>query len=114
MSWLTESDRNHFERAQRGIGLGDWRASTFLCLILLAVVAPAWADNDELLPDFPRANLNVGERVFLETRLSQYFYAKSGGDPNREIPGDPVMTKLTTTSGFAAGPIAGNSSPARQ
>jgi cytochrome c peroxidase len=115
MSGLAEPDEFHFKATQSWIDLGNWRVCTCLCLILLAAMAdPAWADNDELLPDFPRANLNIGERLFLETRFSQYFYANSGGDPNREIAGDPVVAKLNTTSGFAAGPFAGQAMNCRQ
>jgi hypothetical protein len=111
----TEPDEFYFEATQSWINLGSWCASILLCLILLAaMVVSAWAGNDELIPDFPRANLNIGERLFLETRFSQYFFTNSGGDPNREIPGDPVMSKLTTTSGFAAGPFAGQAMNCRQ
>lgn len=114
MFWLSESDQVHCERAYSWIAFCNWRGSLFACLILVAAVISAWADNDELLPDFPRANLNIGERLFLETRFSQYFYANSGGDPNREIPGDPVVAKLTTSSGFAAAPFAGQAMNCRQ
>jgi len=88
-------------------------ACTYSCLILLALVSCAWADND-FLPNFAGADLNIGERLFLETRFSQYFFTNSAGDPNKGIPGDPVVAKLTTTSGFAAGPFAGQAMNCRQ
>lgn len=103
----------HLETAQSWIGPGIWRASTLLWLILLAWVSPVRADND-FLPNFPGADLNIGERLFLETRFSQYFFTNSGGDPNKGIPGDPVVAKLNTTSGFAAGPFAGQAMNCRQ
>jgi len=111
---MARFDRSDSPKVAKGWNsLGNWRASIFSCLIWLALISPVRADND-FLPNFAGADLNIGERLFLETRFSQYFFTNSGGDPNREIPGDPVMTKLTTTSGFAAGPFAGQAMNCRQ
>ncbi len=50
----------------------------------------------------------VGERLFLETRFSQFFAAHSGGDVNRPLTmGDPVMDASATTGTPLPGPFAG-------
>jgi hypothetical protein len=33
--------------------------------------------------------VQIGERLFLETRFAQYFQAHSGGDVNRTLAGSP-------------------------
>ncbi len=51
----------------------------------------------------------LGERLFLETRFSQFFFARSGGNPNQPLAaGDPVLAVTATTTGTALpGPFAG-------
>lgn len=52
----------------------------------------------------------IGERLFLETRFAQFFFASSGGDANATLAtGDPVMEETTTTVGPIPGPFAGAS-----
>jgi hypothetical protein len=50
----------------------------------------------------------------LETRFSQFFFTNSFGDVNTEIPGDPVVDTVKTTSGIASGPFAGQAINCRQ
>ncbi len=52
----------------------------------------------------------IGERLFLETRFAQFFFADSRGDANVVLPaGDPVMDRTRTTQGSLPGPFAGAS-----
>ena len=82
-------------------------------LMLLAIISPVQADND-LIPNFPGADLNIGERLFLETRFSQFFFANTFGDANASGPGDPFMATLRTTTGSVPGPFAGQAMNCRQ
>ncbi|MDB6109017.1 MAG: hypothetical protein JWR69_767 [Pedosphaera sp.] len=82
-------------------------------LLLLAIVLPARADND-VITDFPGADVNIGERLFLETRFSQYFFTNALGDANAVVPGDPIMATLQTTNGSVPGPFAGQAMNCRQ
>jgi cytochrome c peroxidase len=48
----------------------------------------------------------VGERLFLETRFAQYFFAHSKGDANAVLAeGDPVVTTTVTTGQALPGPF---------
>jgi cytochrome c peroxidase len=82
-------------------------------VISLAFSHSAKADND-FITDFAGANVNVGERLFLETRFSQFFFTNCNGDVNSTIPGDPTVTTLKTTTGTATGPFAGQAMNCRQ
>jgi len=54
--------------------------------------------------------VQVGERLFLETRFAQYFFAHTGGDVNTPlIGGDPVMQTSETAGAPLPGPFAGAS-----
>lgn len=54
------------------------------------------------------ATVAIGERLFLETRFSQYFFAHSGGDANATpATGDSVVATTVTTNGTLPGPFAG-------
>ena len=67
---------------------------------------------DDLPPaeDADPAEVAIGERLFLETRFAQFFFAKAGGDPNAALPsGDPVMDRTLTARGTLPGPFAGAS-----
>ncbi len=56
------------------------------------------------------AEVAIGERLFLETRFAQFFFANSGGDANAVLAaGDPVMDVTKTTTGPVPGPFAGRS-----
>jgi len=82
-----------------------------LLLLLLVLFGPALvrADDDEgggEEADPPE--VAIGERLFLETRFSQFFQAHSGGDANAVLAqGDPVMDALQTIVGPIPGPFAG-------
>ncbi|HTB84176.1 MAG TPA: hypothetical protein VK742_11025 [Candidatus Sulfotelmatobacter sp.] len=84
-------------------------------LILMMCLLAGWcrADND-VITDFAGADVNIGERLFLEPRFSQYYFTNSGGDVNAGIPGDPLMAKLLTTSGHVSGPFKGQSMNCRE
>ncbi len=50
----------------------------------------------------------IGERLFLETRFSQYYFAHAGGEVNRPLKaGDAVMATTATTDNPLPGPFAG-------
>src|ERR1700760_4487457 len=50
----------------------------------------------------------IGERLFLETRFSQFFFADCHGDVNATLAsGDPVMDTTVTLDGAVPGPFAG-------
>jgi hypothetical protein len=52
----------------------------------------------------------IGERLFLETRFAQFFFARSKGDVNATLSvGDPVMERALTTGQPLPGPFAGYS-----
>jgi len=67
-----------------------------------------------VVPGFPEprqdpATVAIGERLFLETRFSQYFFARSAGDANAVLPaGDSVVETTVTTNRPLPGPFAGN------
>jgi len=51
---------------------------------------------------------NVGERLFLETRFSEYFFTNSGGNANFKLTqGDPVVNTTVTINSNLPGPFAG-------
>jgi cytochrome c peroxidase len=61
----------------------------------------ARADNDG-------GSSNTGERLFLETRFSQFFFTNSGGNANFVLTnGDPVMDTTASIYGPLPGPFAG-------
>jgi len=68
----------------------------------LAIVFRAQADNDAL------GDPNIGERLFLETRFAEFFFANSGGNANAVLTnGDPVMNTTASIYGPLPGPFAG-------
>ncbi len=75
-------------------------------LLLLAPGQGARAQEEEEEGDPPE--VGVGERLFLETRFSQFFFASSAGDANAVLAtGDAVTDTLATMAGSIAGPFAG-------
>jgi hypothetical protein len=89
------------------------RSLLFIFLVLLSGYQTR-ADNDVFPTDFDGANVNIGERLFLETRFSEYFFINSGGDVNATVPGDPTVATLKTTSKSVPGPFAGLAMNCRQ
>jgi len=59
-------------------------------------------------PRLDLAKVAVGERLFLETRFSQFFYARAQGDVNATLAeGDPVVAQTPTPGTPLPGPFAG-------
>ncbi len=67
-----------------------------------------------VVPGFPvprpdRPDVAIGERLFLETRFAQFFYARCDGDVNATLPaGDPAVATAATTGTPLPGPFAGH------
>src|SRR5262245_1004235 len=60
------------------------------------------------LPRIDPAKVAIGERLFLETRFAQFFFAHSKGDANATlVQGDPVMATTVTTGQPLPGPFRG-------
>ena len=108
-------------RTQRGdsvwqrFGLGLLRhALSCICFVLLffGVIIPdsLRAEGDQPEPAADPAQVTIGERLFLETRFAQFFFAHSTGDANKTLTlGDPVMDFSETTGSSFPGPFAGQS-----
>lgn len=73
------------------------------CLILLGSLLPAVAPAKDKLLDPPQSS--IGERLFLETRFSQFFHLRSLGDANAVLRAGDV-TVANTAIGVAAMPGA--------
>jgi len=71
--------------------------------VIFAVVFCARADNDTL------GGPNTGERLFLETRFSEFFFTNSGGNVNAVFTnGDPALNyTVSPVYGNLPGPFAG-------
>jgi hypothetical protein len=97
------------------------RKRTGLNLILVVVVATASACGGSSsgtpapAPEVDPPEVQVGERLFLETRFAQFFFANAGGDVNAKLAtGDPVMDTAQTTGAPLPGPFKGQSMNCRQ
>ena len=54
--------------------------------------------------------VQIGERMFLETRFAQFFFAHSNGNVNATLAdGDPAMQTLQSPRGPIQGPFANQS-----
>ena len=66
-----------------------------------------------VVPGFPEpradpSKVAIGERLFLETRFSHFYFANSRGDANAVLAaGDPVVATTITTNRPLPGPFAG-------
>ncbi len=99
----------------------DWLRRIAGILTLIAAVLTAgshrggsWALADDSTDEEPAeeadpAEVAVGERLFLEPRFAQHFFALSGGDVNATVASDPVMDDTVTTGAPLPGPFAGQS-----
>jgi hypothetical protein len=95
--------------------MSPFRARSGALFLVVALVNGFLAKaDDEVITNFAGADVNVGERLFLETRFSHFFFTNSFGDANATIPGDPVVATVKTTTGFATGPFAGQAMNCRQ
>src|SRR5262249_9127804 len=69
---------------------------------LIAIHSAAFAQ------DADPAEVAIGERLFLETRFSQFFASQSAGNANAAFTsGDPVVNQTVTTDAPQPGPFAG-------
>jgi hypothetical protein len=102
---------------------------TGCCFLLLAIailIAPStWCPAGEQSVSqgsattplsFENAEVRVGDRLFYETRFSEYFYEKNSGELNRPLRnGDPVMNEVSeATGGALPGPFRGQAMNCRQ
>ena len=83
-----------------------------------ALLTTMWGRHDPAAGDASGAaaeeadppEVAIGERLFLETRFAQFFFANAGGDANAVLAvGDPVMDRTQTTQGSLPGSFAGTS-----
>ena len=93
--------------------LQNRRRAVFIVLAW-TLVLHVRADNDLPPTDFAAADVNIGERLFLETRFAQSYFAQAGDDANLDVAGDPVMALLQTTGRPVPGPFAGQAMNCRQ
>jgi cytochrome c peroxidase len=84
-------------------------ATLLVLLLLLCRVPRAWSqEEEEGGEEGDPPQVAIGERLFLETRFSQFFAAHSGGNANAVLAaGDPVTDVLQTMNGLIADPFAG-------
>jgi cytochrome c peroxidase len=80
---------------------------------LLASIAGCGAANEAPQPT-PDADVtppadSIGERIFLDTRFSEYFATHMTGINNPLPVGDPAVATVPTTNGSLPGPFAGQS-----
>lgn len=74
---------------------------------------PSWAQSsDEEASEGSdeaggEAAVELGERLFLETRFAQFFAAHAAGPNDELVAGDPTLDVTTTPAGSLPGPFAG-------
>jgi len=79
---------------------------------MLSVARPPAVHAQEEAAADP-ASVTLGERLFLESRFAQYFFAHAAG-PNADlVEGDPTLAVTTTATGSLPGPFAGRSMSCR-
>jgi cytochrome c peroxidase len=82
-----------------------------LCVTFVVVAAacgssPIPSVEEDEGGDTDPAQVQLGERLFLETRFAQFFFANSGGDVNTPlVEGDPVMATSQTAGAPLPGPF---------
>lgn len=82
---------------------------TIISFIILLLAGHAWLPATARAQEDDPAEVAVGERLFLETRFAQWFYAHAT-DVNGALPaGDPVLDVTVTTAGPLPGPFRGRS-----
>jgi hypothetical protein len=78
------------------------RQFSHLIVALIALGSPAFAQ------DADPAEVAIGERLFFETRFSQFFAAQSAGNANAAFTtGDPTVEQTVTLGDPEPGPFAG-------
>lgn len=77
----------------------------FLTIITTSIIAMGGAAYAQ---DADPAEVAIGERLFLETRFSQFFAAQSAGNANAAFTsGDPTVDQTVTLGSPVTGPFAG-------
>jgi cytochrome c peroxidase len=90
-------------------------ARLLVLLLLVCRLGLVGAEEEGEGADGDPPQVAVGERLFLETRFSQFFLAHGGGNANAVLPaGDRVTGSLETPAGPIAGPFAGQGINCRQ
>ncbi len=86
-----------------------------LVTTIVAFPADVQALDDGSL-SFKDAEVRLGDRLFFETRFSQFYFANADGDSNATLPkGDPLMEKVPVVLGEdLPGPFAGQGINCRQ
>jgi cytochrome c peroxidase len=78
-----------------------------MLLSVLLIAGEGLAVGEE---EFDPPEVALGERLFLETRFAQFFFAHARGDANATLPaGDPVVDVTETLGTPLPGPFAGQS-----
>src|SRR4051812_34474742 len=87
-------------------------ATAAVALLLLAACQRPPGEDPAEVPD--PAEVQLGERLFLETRFAQFFFANAGGDTNAVLAaGDPAMDDTRGVLKDFAGPFKGKSMTCR-
>ncbi len=83
---------------------------TALVITLAACGGGSGSSISKTTADTDPPEVQLGERLFLETRFAQFFFANSSGQVNQPlVSGDPVVNSVRTTSAPLPGPFAGQS-----
>jgi len=108
MTFPTKSRRSFFSAACCSTALP-------LALLLVLSLVPAGcgsgaAPAPEVEKDATPAEQNLGERIFIDTRFAEYFFANNSGINSPLATGDPVVAQVQNVySGPMPGPFAGQS-----
>src|SRR5262245_30932462 len=108
----TASGKYHMKISKK---LSTRFAALMLTLMLAMYIVPVvdvrrTAAAQVVDEDADPAEVAIGERLFLETRFAQFFFANSGGNANAVLAtGDPTMDFTVTTTAPLPGPFAGTS-----
>jgi hypothetical protein len=82
------------------------RPALVLATILLCALSPVFSSRGD--NDFANGSANIGERLFLETRFSEFFFTNSDGDANAILTsGDLVVSNEASAYGPLPGPFRG-------
>ena len=87
------------------------------CVLAAVVCLLAWGPRvraAEAAEEADPAEVALGERLFLETRFAQFFFARAHGDPNAVLAeADPTVARIVTTVGPVEGAFLGPSMSCR-
>jgi cytochrome c peroxidase len=89
--------------------------ASFAAIALVSTADRATALDDGSL-SFKNPEVQLGDRLFFETRFSQFYHAAADGEPNVVLSkGDPIMEKVAVAVGEdLPGPFAGQGMNCRQ